>query len=310
MIIQQPKQLHFQVSANESMKLEAHRLAYYQWGDPKAQHLVICVHGLTRQGRDFDVLAQCLLDTYARGGESVQIICPDVVGRGGSDWLREPMSYQLPTYAYGLKSLMDHLIESSGARSVDWVGTSMGGLIGMLVCSVDAFKLKVPVRRLVLNDVGPVVQWSFIERLNTYLGQGERFNDEESGIQRLAEIFKSFGPHTHDQWAALSRPLLKKTEQNNWIFHYDPRIAEPVKQMTLESSKAAEQVMWTIYDQISCETLLIRGANSDLLTQEDAAMMCSRGPKPDFYSVDGVGHAPTLIAEDQLLRVKNFLVRD
>jgi len=302
--------MHFQVTASEQLKLESHRLAYYQWGDPLSKHLIVCVHGLTRLGRDFDVLAQCLLEAYEQQGRSVQVICPDVVGRGKSDWLSNAMSYQLPTYAYGLKGLLDHLIDSYNAQQIDWVGTSMGGLIGMLICGVDAFKPKVPVRRLVLNDVGPVVQWGFIERLKTYLGQGERFGSAEQGVQKLAEIFKTFGPHTPEQWKALSLPLLRQEGEGRWTFHYDTKIAEPVQQMTLESSKAAEQVMWSIYDQISCEVLLIRGANSDLLTPHDAEQMCSRGPRPKLYSVQGVGHAPTLVQEDQLKVVKEFLLHN
>ena len=309
MITHQPQTKYLKVLSNEHMNIEAHQLAYYQWGDPHAEHFVICVHGLTRQGRDFDILAQCLLQAYRQRGESVQIICPDVVGRGQSDWLSNAASYQLPTYAYGLKSLIDQVTEQIGTKTVDWVGTSMGGLIGMLICGVDAFKTKIPVRRLLLNDVGPVVQWRFIERLKTYLGLGEKFESEISGIQRLAEIFKSFGPHTKDQWETLSRPMLKKV-QDHYIFHYDPKIAQPIMQLTLESSTSAEQLMWTIYDQISCETLLVRGAKSDLLTPADAEQMCARGPRPALYSVEGVGHAPTLIQEDQLIRVRDFLVRD
>jgi len=305
----QPQTSFFKVSANEQMNLEAHQLAYYQWGDPRAQHLVICVHGLTRQGRDFDVLAQCLLEAYKQNGKAVQIICPDVVGRGQSDWLSNASSYQLPTYAHGLKNLVDQLTAQAGIKTVDWVGTSMGGLIGMLICGLDAFKPKLPIRRLVLNDVGPVVQWSFIERLKTYLGRGEEFESESSGIKRLAEIFKSFGPHTQDQWDTLSRPMLRKV-QDHYIFHYDPKIAQPIMQLTHESSTSAEQLMWSIYDQINCETLLVRGANSDLLTPADAQQMCARGPRPALYSVEGVGHAPTLVQEDQLIRVRDFLLRD
>jgi len=301
---------YYQVPASEPMQLESHRLAYYQWGNPKAKHLIICVHGLTRQGRDFDVLAQSLLDQYRELGQSVQVLCPDVAGRGQSDWLKSGMSYQLPTYAYGLKCLMDTLSLEVGVQTVDWVGTSMGGLIGMLVCGVETFKPAVAPRKLVLNDVGPVVQWAFIERLKTYLGRPERFANEAQGVEKLAEIFKSFGPHTKEQWSALSRPMLKQTVEGEWIFHYDPKIAESVKQMTLESSEAAEKVMWSIYDQISCETLLIRGAESDLLTPANAAQMCARGPRPELYSVEGVGHAPTLVSEDQLSRVKAFLVRN
>lgn len=307
--LNQPVLEQFIVPASELMQTESHRVAYHAWGSPDARRMVVCVHGLSRQGRDFDALAQGLLGAYAARGESVRVICPDVVGRGQSSWLSRAGAYQIPTYAFGLKCMIDNLTARTPTQSIDWVGTSMGGLIGMLICAVDSFLLNTPIRRLVLNDVGPMVRWSFIERLKSYLGLPEVFASQQAGFDRLADIFKGFGPHTQEQWAQLSRPMLKRANAGEWIMHYDPKIAEPLKRMNEESALAAEQGMWQIYDQISCETLLIRGEQSDLLREDDAALMCSRGPKPLLYSVPGVGHAPTLVQEEQITRVTEFLVR-
>ena len=310
MITHEPQLCHFTVQALEATQLESHSIAYWRWGSLQASKMIICVHGLTRQGRDFDVLARSLLGAYEQRGEEVLIVCPDVVGRGKSDWLTKPIHYQPPTYAYGLKALLDDLSNQNGRKSIDWVGTSMGGIIGMLMCGVDALKPQVPIRRLVLNDVGPVVRWEFIERLKNYVGKGNTFLSLEEGIESLRLIFKGFGPHSNEEWIKLSLPMLKEIEGPRWIFHYDNQIAVPIELMTQQSSMAAEKTMWSIYDQINCETLLIKGEESELMSSETTREMCNRGPKPLLYTVQGVGHAPTLIHDDQLKMVKNFLVRE
>lgn len=307
-----PIGLRFQVpaltQAEPAKSLQAHQIAYTRYGDVGANHIVICVHGLTRRGSDFDILARSLIHEYEIRGKAVQVICPDVVGRGDSDWLKNPSQYQLPTYAYGLKCLLDQLCFDSKVTSLDWVGTSMGGLIGMLVGGLEVFHLHVPIRRLVLNDVGPVVQWQFIERLKTYLGVQERFDSVQAGVEKLAQIYKSFGPHSAAQWQALSVPMLKPLGAGGWLFHYDPLIAEPVRAMTPQSASQAEAAMWSIYDNIKAETLLIRGVDSDLLTMKDALEMSARGPRAKLTNIEGVGHAPTLVQEDQLKILKDFLI--
>ncbi len=309
MTLQEPQLCSFTVQAVEATQLESHRIAYWRWGSLQASKIIICVHGLTRQGRDFDVLARTLLGSYKEMGEEVLILCPDVVGRGKSDWLTQPAHYQPPTYAYGLKSLLDELSNQNGCKSIDWVGTSMGGIIGMLMCGVDALKPQVPIRRLVLNDVGPVVRWEFIERLKSYVGKGSTYLSLEEGVEALRQIFKGFGPHSKEEWTQLSLPMLKEIEGSRWVLHYDNQIVVPIELMTREGSIAAEKTMWSIYDQINCETLLIKGEESELMSSENAQEMCSRGPKPLLYTVPGVGHAPTLIHDDQLKMLNNFLVR-
>ncbi len=285
----------------------SHRMAYWQWGDASAAHVVLCVHGLSRQGRDFDVLAQALV---ARSPVPLRVVCPDVVGRGRSDWLAQPMAYQIPTYAADMLALLAQLHAQAAVATLDWVGTSMGGLIAMAICGTPEAPLPVPVRKLVLNDVGPVVQWQFIERLRSYLGKTGFFATQQAAADALWAISSTFGPHTPEQWLALSIPMLKahSTPQGEgWTLHYDPAIAEPVRASTPEAAAQGEAVLWHLYDHITAQTLLLRGQSSDLLAPATAQAMQVRGPKARLLEFAGVGHAPTLVAADQVAAVVGFL---
>jgi len=285
------------------------RMAYWQWGDPQAQHVVLCVHGLSRQGRDFDVLAQALC---ARSPNPMRVVCPDVAGRGRSDGLADPMAYQLPTYAGDMLALVAQLHAQSPVAQLDWVGTSMGGLMGLLLAGQTAFQQTtptwVPITRLVLNDVGPVVAWRFIERLRTYIGQTGQFETLQAGADHLRRISPGFGPHTDAQWLALSTPMFKPLPQGGWTLHYDPALAQAVHALTPEAAQHGEALLWQLYDQIQATTLLLRGAESDLLTPEVAQAMQQRGPRAQRLDLPGVGHAPTLVAEDQVAAVASFLL--
>lgn len=280
-----------------------HRMAYWQWGDASASHVVVCVHGLSRQGRDFDVLAQALC---ARSGGRLRVICPDVAGRGRSDWLKDPSSYQIPAYAADMLALLTHLQPAA----LDWVGTSMGGLIGMVLCGQPDLPLPVPVRRLVLNDVGPAIRWESIERIKTYLGNTGRFESLEAAAAALRAVSLTFGPHTHAQWLALSRHMVRPLDGQGTALtlHYDPAIAIPVRATTAEMSAQGESLLWQLYDNVQARTLLVRGADSDLLTHETAAAMARRGPMAQVVEFAGVGHAPTLVADDQVDCVARFLL--
>ena len=280
-----------------------HRMAYWQWGRPDAPHVVLCVHGLSRQGRDFDTLAGALL---ARGGDGLRVVCPDVVGRGQSDWLSDPMGYQVPAYAADMAVLLAQL----QPRTLDWVGTSMGGLIGMVLAGQPSLPIKV--RRLVLNDVGPTIQWQAIQRIGEYLGAPVRFSSVEQAADALRLISVGFGPHTREQWLVLTRPMVKPAPEGDGrlMLHYDPAIAVPFRVLTPESSAQGEALLWQLYDTIHADTLLLRGAQSDLLTVETARTMTQRGPHARLVEFDGVGHAPTLVAEDQVRVVCDFLLSD
>ncbi len=288
---------------------DGHRMAYWQWGQLESPHVVLCVHGLTRQGRDFDVLAQALC---AQAGGSIRIVCPDVAGRGESEWLQDPMGYQVPAYAADMLALMAQLHAQAPITTLDWVGTSMGGLIGMVVCGQQGLPLPVPVRKLVLNDVGPALQWQAIQRIGAYLGQAGHFDTLQEAADAMWTISSSFGPHTPQQWLALSQPMVRPVlpdAESPLRLHYDPAIAIPFNLADEEGAQQGEAMLWQLYDGIQAETLVVRGAQSDLLSPQTAQAMTQRGPHARLVEFDGVGHAPTLIAPDQVAAVTDFLLR-
>lgn len=280
-----------------------HRMAYWQWGDAAAADMVVCVHGLTRQGRDFDTLARAVC---ARSTTPVRVVCPDVVGRGRSDWLKDPMAYQIPTYVADMLALLADL----RPRRLDWVGTSMGGLIGLMLCGLPDLPLPVAVRRLVLNDVGPNVRWEALVRIGSYLGQTGRFANLQQAADALWATSATFGPHTPEQWLQLSRAMVRPLDDGSGALtlHYDPAIALPIRALSAESVAQGEAATWRMYDAIRAQTLLLRGAQSDLLSSETAQAMVDRGPHARLVQFPGIGHAPTLIAPEQVDCVVDFLL--
>jgi len=292
------------VVAAVSTAEQGHRMAYWEWndtGNPAHPHVILCVHGLTRQGRDFDVLARHL-SLHAR------VICPDVVGRGESDWLADPMAYQVPVYAGDMLALLLQLHQQAAIGTLDWVGTSMGGLIGMGVCGIPDLPLPVPVRRLVLNDVGPRIEWQALQRIGQYLGQPAHFDSLQQAADALWAISSSFGPHTPAQWLELSRHMVRAVPQGGFKLHYDPAIAKAFNGLTPEAASTGEQQLWQMYDQITAQVLLLRGAQSDLLSPQTAREMGERGPRARLVQFADVGHAPTLISDDQMQAVAGFLL--
>jgi pimeloyl-ACP methyl ester carboxylesterase len=283
-----------------------HRMAYWQWGDAAAPHLVVCVHGLSRQGRDFDVLAEALLARAAAQGIALRVVCPDVVGRGESDWLKDPAGYQFPTYVGDMLALLAALQAQAPIATFDWVGTSMGGLIGMMLAGLPEPPLPAPLHRLVLNDVGPAIEWAALERIGQYLGQSGIFDSVEAAAARMREISAGFGPHSDAAWLALSRPMLRPAPGGGWRMHYDPAIALPYAELTQASAAQGEATLWQLYDGVQAETLVLRGADSDLLSRATLQAMQARGPRPGAREFAGVGHAPTLVATDQVAAVLDF----
>jgi pimeloyl-ACP methyl ester carboxylesterase len=282
----------------------SHRMAYWLWGDEAADHVLVCVHGLSRQGRDFDVLARALL---ARSAQPMRIVCPDVVGRGRSDWLADPMGYQIPTYVADMLAMLAQLHAQARIATLDWIGTSMGGLIGMGVCGTPNLPLPVPVRKLVLNDVGPTIQWQALQRIGTYLGNTGQFASVKHAADAMWAISTGFGPHTPEAWLALSEAMVKPLPQGGVTLHYDPAIAVPFRSLTEQAASAGEAALWQLYDNIRAQTLLVRGAASDLLARETALAMTQRGPRARLVEFEGVGHAPTFVADNQVEAVASFL---
>jgi pimeloyl-ACP methyl ester carboxylesterase len=270
-----------------------HAMAYKEWGDPHNPNVLVCVHGVTRVSDDFDVMARTLASTY-------RVICPDVAGRGRSDWLRNPQHYQLPQYVADMVTLLARV----DAETVDWFGTSMGALIGMGLASLPGN----PIRRMVINDVGPTLNPVALARIGDYIGQAVRFASLAEGVAYIKSISAPFGQHTDDEWAKLAGDVLRRQDDGTWIRHYDLALAQPFKAATPASTRQAEALLWHAYDAITCPTLLVRGEHSDLLSRETAQQMTQRGPHARLVEIADTGHAPTFMHADQIALVQAFLL--
>ncbi|TDV09431.1 alpha/beta fold hydrolase [Paraburkholderia caballeronis] len=267
-----------------------HRVAYTEWGERDNPRVLVCVHGLTRSGRDFDRLAAALSGRY-------RVVCPDVVGRGLSSWLADPNGYGIAQYVADMVTLIARL----GVARVDWFGTSMGGLIGMALAGLpDA-----PIGRMVLNDVGPHIEPVSLERIGSYLGNDERFSTQQDGIDRAAQLARSFGPLSADEWREINTPLLHEVD-GTWRFRYDPRIAQPFAAVTPEQNAAGEAFLWRAFAAIKGPVLVVRGAESDLLSRETVAKMVETGQRVSSVEIEGVGHAPAFLAVEQIDVARRF----
>ncbi len=266
-----------------------HRVVYSDFGDIDNERVLICVHGLTRNGRDFDTLAQAVCDHY-------RVICPDVPGRGRSDWLAVKEDYGYPLYCTAMAALIAHL----NVEEVHWVGTSMGGLIGMLL----AAQSKSPIRRLVMNDVGPLIPKAAVERIVSYAGEDPRFQSMDALEAYLREVYSPFGPLSDAQWRNLVESSARATAEGDFGLNYDPAIVTPLK-----SAPPEDVDLWPMWDQVSCPVLLMRGETSDVLLAETADEMQRRGPGAEFIELKGIGHAPTLMSESQIASVRDWLLK-
>ena len=268
-----------------------HRMAYVEWGERDNPRVLVCVHGLTRTGRDFDVIANALAHDY-------RVVCPDVVGRGRSDKLPLSDDYSVTTYAPDMMVLLARL----NVETVHWIGTSMGGLIGMVLASLPGS----PITKLVLNDVGPVVPREALERIALYVGKAPHFATIEAAETYFRLVAAPFGPLTDAQWRYLTAVGTRLREDGQFEMAYDPAIAEPFHKAFLAET---EINLWPLYDAVRCPTLLLRGANSDVLLRDTAVEMSNRGPKAKLVEIQDVGHAPMLMDEAQIRTVSEFLLK-
>lgn len=302
----QPRLNHVMCASPAGM----HRMAYWEWGDPHNDKVLLCVHGLTRNGRDFDVLA-------ARLAEDYRVVCPDVVGRGRSDWLINPAFYVVPQYVSDMLTLIARL----NPVRLDWVGTSMGGLIGMGLAAGLAtsaamrpdrseFGLEasqsLPLGRMVLNDIGPVLNDSGLSRIADYVGRPETFDSFEQAVEYVKSVSLGFGPHDEAGWQALTRYVFNRDGQK-WVKHYDLRIAEPIAQQDASVLQGAQAVLWAGFDSLREPVLILRGETSDLLTEQGMQLMLQRKVNARALTFTGVGHAPSLRSDDQVEAVAEFL---
>lgn len=263
-----------------------HRVVYYEWGAPENGDVVVCVHGIGRNGRDFDVLGEALAPTH-------RVLAIDMPGRGRSDWLRDPMDYVTPVYLVTLTAL----IAAAGADQVAWVGTSMGALLGI----VAAAQPGTPVRKLVVNDAGPTIEPAALARIAQYFGTDPRFASYAELEAYVRQISAPFGPLTDAQWAHVVRTNARQRTDGSFGVGYDPAIAVPFRAMSAPAD------LWPQWDAIACPTLVLRGAQSDLLSHATAMAMAARGPRARVVEFAGIGHAPMLFADDQVATVVDFL---
>jgi pimeloyl-ACP methyl ester carboxylesterase len=270
-----------------------HYMAYKEWGDPNNSRVLICVHGLTRVSGDFDALAHALSDRY-------RVICPDIVGRGKSGWLRDPTHYTVPQYVADMVTLIARL----NVGTVDFLGTSMGGLIGMGLASMPDN----PIGKLILNDIGPALNVVALKRIGEYLGQAVQFDRFEEAVQYIKALSVPFGPHTDDEWHKLAADVLTQDKDGKWTRDYDLGLAVPYQSMTEDDVAHNEAMLWAVYDSVRCPVLLVRGKSSDLLSADTAKVMTTRGPKARLVELEGIGHAPTFVHGDQIDIVKTFLL--
>lgn len=267
-----------------------HRIAYREWGDARNRDVLVCVHGLTRSSRDFDELARALRGQF-------RVVCPDVAGRGDSDRLADAKLYTWTQYVADMVTLIARL----DVEAVNWLGTSMGGLIGMALAALPGN----PVARLVLNDASPVIGRAALERIGAYVGQERRFETLEEAESYVRAIAAPFGPHSDAQWRFLAETWVRRQEDGSWRPHYDTRIAEAYRATMPEK----DLELWPLYDAVRCPTLLVRGEHSDVVSHQAAAEMTRRGPKAKVAEIRGVGHAPTLLHPDQIAVVRDFLLQ-
>lgn len=265
-----------------------HHIAYQKWGRKTERTPVICVHGLTRNSHDFDVLASSL-------SRDRLVICPDIVGRGQSDRLKDPAFYDYPQYAAD----MTNLISEIGGGPVDWVGTSMGGLIGMMLAAMPS----TPIRRFVINDVGPYLEAAALERIGTYTGLAEEFSSLDELEDYLRKVHAPFAPMTDKNWQDMARHGAEQTDEGRYRLNYDPKIGD-----ALRDKLTGEDVdLWPLWLAISCPVLLFRGGQSDLLSAETANKMTETGPSATLVTIDEAGHAPSLMSEDQIILLRDWL---
>ena len=264
-----------------------HKVAYIEWGADSDAVPVICVHALTFNGRTFDRLAEDLQSDR-------RVFCPDIVGRGQSDWLNDPAFYTNPHYIPDMTAM----IARTGTEQVDWVGTSMGGLLGIMMASLP----NSPIRRLVLNDVGPFVSLEALKGIGSYL---ETLPPGFAAVQEvenyLRKTYAAFGNLSDADWAHITKHDIRRLPNGRVARGFDPAI----RQSLLSGTEPID--LWASYDKITCPTLLLHGETSRILSADVADEMTRRGPKAKLITLPGIGHHPALMNEEQINIVTSFL---
>jgi pimeloyl-ACP methyl ester carboxylesterase len=265
-------------------------MAYREWGDPTNPRVLLCLHGLTRAGSDFEVLARAMRDRF-------RVVCPDIVGRGASDRLRVPALYGVPNHANDVATLLAVL----NAETLEVLGSSMGGLIGIVLAGLPGS----PIHRLLVNDIGPVVDPLGLRRIADYVGKDPRFATADEGVAYLNGLTQNFGPHTHEQLDALNRPLIRHYA-DGWGLGYDPGLAVSFKSVTPEGVAQGEKAMWHSWESVTAKVLITRGEHSDVLSREVMHDMLRRGKDVKAVELPDTGHAPAFLVQSQVAVARAF----
>ena len=289
-----------------------HRMAYREWGDPENGQVLLCVHGLSRNSNDFDEVASAMSAQY-------RVVCPDIAGRGASDFLANPAGYAVPQYVSDIMTLLARV----QPQSLDWLGTSMGGLIALAFSAVIGSKeaaiaagdrtalpatTGLSLRKLILNDVGPAIEQASIERIAGYVGVPLQFNTFDDAVTHMKTNAASFGPLSDEQWVAFTKAVIVQKGQV-WTQHYDLAIAQAFADLKDEKIlKAGQAMLWRAFEALQCPILLLRGERSDLLSKETAEQMQARNKNLQLIQIPETGHAPSLLPQSQVQAVRHFLL--
>lgn len=264
-----------------------HQVAYREWGDADNPRVLVCVHGISRRASDFDQIAHALSDEY-------RVLSADMPGRGNSDWMQDKLHYVQSLYL----SVCASLIARTGVTEVDWLGTSMGGRIGMALAATPG----TPIRKLVINDIGPYVPASGRADNFAHFGTDPRFETEAQGMRYIRETRAAFGPTTESAWEKFCKDSLRQMDDGQWTLHYDPGLK-------VTAGSVASDGAWDQWERITCPTMVLWGLKSKLLIAETVARMQSTGPKSEVFEVPYAGHCPRLENDEQIGAVREFLLR-
>ena len=267
-----------------------HEVAYVDWGPVHAGVPAMCVHGLSRQGRDFDYLAAQLAAAGRR------VICPDLVGRGQSGRLRNPNEYALPQYCADMNALAARL----DTQEVDWIGTSLGGLIGIVLAGLPGNSI----RRLVVNDIGPFLPWAGLARIGSYVSaMPTDFRDLGEVEAYFREVLAPFGDLSDEHWSHVARHSVAwHASRERYVMLFDPQIVRAFRNPWHYSVN-----LWKYWTAINVPILVIRGVESDLLPADLASEMIRRNPRARVHEIEDCGHAPPLMSPKQIRVVSDFL---
>ena len=266
-------------------------MVVHEWGDKKNPRVVLCVHGLSRNGRDFDVVADALSKDF-------RVLCPDIPGRGQSDWLASAAQYSIPTYVRFINAMLTEF----GVQSYDWIGTSMGGLIGMVMAVTPGSTMK----RFVINDIGPVLEPEAIKRIASYVGLAPNFASYPELYAAARMAITTFGPLTEAQYQHMVSTSCWQRADGRWEFNMDPKVGDAFRAGL--AAPAAD--MWPLWLAVRQSTLILRGVNSDLLSAATLTKMVETHPNAIALTIAETGHAPMIFDEPTVTAVVDFLVEN